>query len=160
MFQLDYSKAVHLQLSNDAFHYLLYGEECLDDLNLDEAQEIQNMFPHGFWIEDDWQPIEGTDMIEATFVPYEDRAQQVDYDLVMDLSAALQLRLTWLNTEKTKARVIRYYPGSGHSELYGDFDIWETKPGHKCFNKGDWKNGNGCLFFLKRFHSPDIRSNR
>lgn len=77
-YKLDSTKAQQLQLSNDAFHYLMYGEEPLDDGNLDEANEITEMFPFGFSI-GDWEYVEGEyDLIEATFTPYVE--DDVKYD--------------------------------------------------------------------------------
>lgn len=69
-YKLDSTKAQQLQMSNDAFHYLMYGEEPLDDDNLDEANEIAAMFPNGYSI-GDWEYVEDeTDLIKATFIPY------------------------------------------------------------------------------------------
>ena len=53
-----------MQISNDAFYYLYYGEEPLDDENMEEAQEIADMFPNGFVIEDNWENVDDTDLIE------------------------------------------------------------------------------------------------
>ena len=164
MFKLNELKAQRLQLSNDAFYFLVYGEECLDDDNLEEAKEIQALFPDGFEVDLNWMPVEGSDMIEATFIPYEKEIET--YDLVQDLCQGVQLRLKWLNYEQSKARVVWHDFRTNMPEHYGDFDIWETKPGLKCFNKGDWKTGHGSLFFLKHFHTPSslsessVRSNR
>ena len=47
-FVLDYSKKQTLQISNDAFCFLYYGEEPLDEDNLEEANEmliVGNIFP-------------------------------------------------------------------------------------------------------------------
>ena len=57
LFLLDRSKTLELQISNDAFFYLLEEEEPLDEANLEEAQEILAMFPNGFVIEDGWKPV-------------------------------------------------------------------------------------------------------
>lgn len=81
-FELDSSKARTLQLSNDAFFYLAYGEEPLDEGNLDEAIEIQQMFPRGYNI-NDWEYVDGEfDLIQATFVPYVE--SKFEYDGTMD----------------------------------------------------------------------------
>ena len=48
LFILDTTRAIELQISNDAFFYLLEEEEPLDEANLEEAQEILAMFPNGF----------------------------------------------------------------------------------------------------------------
>ena len=51
-FRLDYSQQQTMQISNDAFFYLLEEEEPLDEENLEEAYEILALFPHGFNIEE------------------------------------------------------------------------------------------------------------
>lgn len=43
-FVLDYSKKQTLQISNDAFYFLYYGEEPLDEDNLEEANELSTAF--------------------------------------------------------------------------------------------------------------------
>lgn len=84
-YKLDNTKARQLQMSNDAFHYLMYGEEPLDDDNLDEANEIAAMFPFGYSI-GDWEYVEGeNDLIEATIIPYV--KDDVRYDGWMDFIA-------------------------------------------------------------------------
>lgn len=67
---LDYEHKKIIQLSNDAFYYLQYDEELLDESNLEEAQEIQQMFPFGFYINEGWATVKDSDLIEATFIPY------------------------------------------------------------------------------------------
>ena len=49
-FVLDYSKKQTLQISNDAFCFLYYGEEPLDEDNLEEANEVSEMFSNNFYI--------------------------------------------------------------------------------------------------------------
>lgn len=84
-YKLDSTKAQQLQMSNDAFHYLMYGEEPLDDDNMEEANEIAAMFPFGFSI-GDWEYVEGEyDLIEAIFTPYV--KDDVKYDGWMDYIA-------------------------------------------------------------------------
>lgn len=69
-YTLDNTKAKTFQMSNDAFHYLMYGEDPLDEDNLEEANEISAMFPFGFSI-GYWEYVEDEDdLIEATFIPY------------------------------------------------------------------------------------------
>lgn len=72
-------------MSNDAFHYLAYNEEPLDDDNLDEANEISALFANGFSISE-WSYVEGEDdLIEATLVPYVE--DNIKYDGIMDYIA-------------------------------------------------------------------------
>ncbi len=84
-YRLDSTKAQKLQISDDAFHYLMYGEDPLDEDNLDEANEVSALFPYGFSISD-WEVVEGEyDLIEVTFIPYV--ADDVKYDGQMDYIA-------------------------------------------------------------------------
>ena len=69
-FILDYSKKQTLQISNDAFYFLYYGEEPLDENNLEEANDVSEMFSNNFYIEDDWKAVDDSDLIECTFIPY------------------------------------------------------------------------------------------
>ena len=71
MFTLDHNNARTLQISNDAFYYLSYGEEPLDESNLEEAEEVVSMFPNSFYIDNNWREVEDCPgMIEATFIAY------------------------------------------------------------------------------------------
>lgn len=71
MFVLDKNKATTLQISNDAFYYLRDGEDPIDEENLEEAYEIQYMFPNGFQIQDNWSVVDDEPgLIEVTFIPY------------------------------------------------------------------------------------------
>ena len=151
-YKLDYSKAETMQLSNDAFFYLLQEEEPLDEENLDEAQEIFAMFKHGFYIEDNWKTVENSDLIEATFVPYvEDDA---DFDECCDLTQFIQLQIKWLDA--SHIRLWWYYIKTGARELRGDFEVYTNKYGNRCFQTGDYTKGKGCLFFLKHFRKKSM----
>ena len=70
MKDLDFERAAKLQLSNDIFYYLKFGEDPLYTDDLSEADRIREQFPEGFEILDEWEALEGTDLIEAIFVPY------------------------------------------------------------------------------------------
>lgn len=69
MKKLDYEKAEIRQLSSDAFFLLLKNEPPLDEDNIEEADEIKEMFPNGFEIEDSWRYAEDG-CVEAKFIPY------------------------------------------------------------------------------------------
>ena len=94
-FVLDYSKKQTLQISNDAFCFLYYGEEPLDEDNLEEANEVSEMFSNNFYIEDDWKVVDDSDLIECTFVPYVE--DQADYDEYEDLTKYIQQQIKWLD---------------------------------------------------------------
>lgn len=69
-YKLDNSKLKVMQVSNDACYYLLYGDEPLDDENLDEAKEIEAMFPNGYVVSS-WEPLDDEPgMVEIAIIPY------------------------------------------------------------------------------------------
>lgn len=150
-FRADYSKKQVMQISNDAFYYLYYGEEPLDDENMEEAREITDMFSDGFVIEDDWENVDGTDLIECTFVPYV--KDDVDFDEYYNIIESIQLQIKWLNTDLI--RVWWFYEQTGARELKGDFKVYTDEHGNKCFHTGeqnkDFVSGKMSLYFLKHF---------
>lgn len=158
MFRLDNSKALTLQITNDAFFYLKEDEDPLDDNNLDEASEVLSMFPNGFEIAEDWKPVEDSDLIEATFIPY---VEDDDYDASEELAKGYfwQIKFTqgyrfvkaWLFRESTGKRFYR-----------GEFELRYNSNGKFIgFATGDWRKGVGCLFWLKHYkeRKPGIFKN-
>ena len=146
-FKLDYSKKQTIQLSNDAFYYLHYGEELLDESNLDEANEIGGMFPYGFYIEDDWKAVEDSDMIEATFIPF--AKDDDDYDEYQDLNKYVQLQIKWVDLNHVNVWWCNVRKGT--RELLGCFEVYTDKYGARCFQTGDYTIGKGSLFFMSGF---------
>ena len=150
-FRLDYSQKQEMQISNDAFFYLLEEEEPLDEENLEEAQEILAMFPHGFYIEENWKAVEGSDLIECIFVPYVE--DDMDFDEYQELTKYIQQQIKWLDTNTI--RVWRYNLQTRARELQGDFKVYTNKFGHKCFHTGnqdqEFEAGKMGLYFLKHF---------
>lgn len=57
-----------LELSNDAFYCLYFGEDLIDDANIDEVNAVLAMFPNGFDIKDDWELLDNTGLVKATFI--------------------------------------------------------------------------------------------
>lgn len=155
-FRLDQSKALELQISNDAFFYLLEEEEPLDEANIEEVQEILAMFPNGFIIENDWKPVEDSDLIEAVFVPYV--IDDADYDEYFELTKYIQAQIKWLDT--THIRMWWYYSEIGTRKLQGDFRVYTNEYGLKCFHTGNQNEGfaagKNSLFFLKRFQKKQV----
>ena len=148
-FVLDYSKKQTLQITNDAFYYLYYGEEPLDEDNLEEATAY--CFSNNFYIEDDWKIVDNSDLIECTFIPYiEDRA---DYDEYEDLTKHIQQQIKWLDANHI--RVWWFNNQTGTRELRGDFKVYIDKYGYKCFHTGNqdesFITGKMSLYFLKNF---------
>ena len=141
MFILDFEQAQSLQLSNDAFYYLLQDEEPLDEANLQEAFEILALFPEGFEIQDNWQIVEDSDLIEATFVPYKQKT--FEYDAYFELTKYQQLQIKKLGNNKVKAWRINSQKNT--REELGDFLIEVNS------FKNEYLQINNCTFFLKRF---------
>lgn len=150
-FRLDKSRALELQITNDAFFYLLEEEEPLDETNLEEAQEILAMFPNGFVIEEGWKPVEDSDLIEAIFIPY--IIDNADYDEYFELTAYIQMQIKWLDT--THIRMWWYNSKTGSRELQGDFKVCTNEYGLKYFYTGNQDEsfvaGKNSLFYLKHF---------
>lgn len=150
-FKLDYSKAQTMQISNDAFFFITEEEEPLDEENLEEAQEVLSMFPNGFYVEENWKPVEDSDLIEATFIPYVE--DEDDWDEYQDLTKYIQMQIKWLNANHI--RVWWFNNQTGTRELRGDFKVYTNKYGLKCFHTGnqdeDFVTGKMSLYFLKNF---------
>lgn len=150
-FKLDYSKAQTMQISNDAFFFITEEEEPLDEENLEEAQEVLSMFPNGFYVEENWKPVEDSDLIEATFIPYVE--DEDDWDEYQDLTKYIQMQIKWLDANHI--RVWWYNSQTGTRELRGDFKVYTNKYGLKCFHTGnqdeDFVTGKMSLYFLKNF---------
>lgn len=151
MYELDYSAKRTIQLSNDAFYYLLSGEEPLDDNNIDEAEEILSLFPNGFYIEKGWEIIDNSDLIAASFIPYIP-IDDLDYDEVSDLTKYIQQQIKWLDSNHIK---LYHLNKETRKRIYkGEFEVRVNEFGKKYFQTGDYTKGKGCLFFMKYFHKP------
>ena len=148
---LDRSQAIEMQISNDAFFYLLEEEEPLDEANLEEAQEILAMFPNGFVIDEGWKPVEDSDLIEVMFTPYV--PDTADYDEYLELTAQHHLQIKWLDA--IHIRAWWYNVETGARELKGDYKVTTNEYGLKCFHTGGQEvpfvPGKSSLFFLKHF---------
>ena len=151
MFTLDYNNARTLQISNDAFYYLSYGEEPLDESNIEEAKEVVSMFPNSFYIDENWREVEDCPgMIEATFIPYIE--DQADYDMYQDLTSNIQQQVKWLEDRKA-VRVWWYNKKTGERSLKGEFKVYTNKFGNECFHTGDqekaFESGKCSLYYIK-----------
>lgn len=150
-FQLGYEHKQIMQISNDAFFYLLQEEEPLDEANLEEALEILALFPHGFQIEETWKAVEESDLIECVFIPYEERP--LDFDESLALTTHIQQQLKWL--DPNTARVWWLNLKTGARTLRGDFKVRLDKFGQRYFHTGDQARdfiaGKSSLYYLKHF---------
>lgn len=124
-FQLDNSKSVELQLSNDAFFYLLQEDEMLDDSNMEEANEVMSMFPNGFIIQDNWEYIDD-DLINAIFIPY---IKQKSFDGKVELFNNWIFQYKVLNKYKAFCRFYNTVTGKTFNE--GEWPIIECCNGKK-----------------------------
>lgn len=145
-FELDSSKAQTLQISNDTFFFITEEEEPLDEANLEEAQEILDMFPKGFYVEDNWKYVENSDLIEATFIPYVESTD--DYDEYEDITKYVQIQIKWIDANHVKTWL--YNSQKGTKKLLGEFEVYTNEYGHKCFKIGETL-GKTNLFFIKYF---------
>lgn len=147
-YRLNYVQKRKMQISNDAFFYLLEEEEPIDEENLKEARKILAMFPHGFYI-DNWKAVENSGIIECTFIPYiED-----NFDEFQQLTKYTQQQIKWLDANTI--RVWWYNSQTETRELRGDFKVYTNEFGHKCFHTGnqdqEFEAGKMSLYFLKHF---------
>lgn len=159
-FKLDYDKAQLLQISNDAFFFITEEEEPLDEENLEEAQEILDMFPNGFYIKEDWAFVKDSDLIEATFVPYIEvkNDENEDWDEYQYITKFQQTQIKWLDADHV--RVWWYNSQNGTRELRGDFKVYTNQYGHKCFHTGnqDKEPEPGMsIYFLRHFKKKDTK---
>ena len=157
-FKLDYSKAQTMQISNDAFFFITEEEEPLDEENLEEAQEVLSMFPNGFYVEENWKPVEDSDLIEATFIPYV--KDEDDWDEYQDLTKYIQMQIKWLDANHIRAWW--YNCQKGTRELQGDFKVYTNQYGRlKCFHTGEqdkeFVSGKMSLYFLKHFSKRNAK---
>lgn len=144
-FKADKTQAVTMQISNDAFFYLLEEEPPLDEANLQEALDIVNMFPHGFYIDDQWEMVEDSDLIEVTFIPYV--PDDISYDAIHDLTKYLQMQIKYIDTTHIDAWI--YNSRKCTREFYGTFEIKTNQFGLKYFHKEG--PALGSIFYLKHF---------
>lgn len=149
MYKLNEANAIILQITNDAFFFVKEDEELLDEANMDEVNEILEMFPNGFEIKDDWLYVENTDLIQACFIPYE-KVEDDDVDMFQELSKSVTLQLK-LTKNNTHVQAWNYRVSSGKRDYVGEYELCLNSTGLICFATGDFRRGKGCLFFLKYF---------
>lgn len=122
---------------------MLYEEYPLDENNLVEAQEIAQLFPLGFYIDEGWEAIEDSDLIAATFIPY--KKLDIDWDEYIDLTKYIRAQIKWLDA--SHIRLWWYNRETNSLEFKGDFEVCINEFGNKYF-----KANNISTYFLKRFH--------
>lgn len=152
-FIADKNRAQTLQLSNDAFYYIQFEEEPLDDSNLEEAEEIVAMFPNGFYIEEGWKAVDDTDLIEATFVPFVE-ASKSDYDESLAITKYTEVCIKWIEPGK-KVKAWLMNSQTGKVTQLGECPIRTNEYKHKYFYTGnqaeEFTTGKMSMYFLKDF---------
>lgn len=151
MFIPDYKNKKVFQLSNDAFFYLYSEEAPLDEANLEEAEEIQAMFPNGYEILDGWSYVD-EDLIQATFIPYiETKESSFDYDEYWEGSKAYVVQIKWLNATRVKACI--FNPISGALREVGELEVLTNNNGKKFIQLPNASNipGYTNVFYLDKF---------
>lgn len=162
---LDYARARTLRMSNDTFYYLRDNEEPLDEANIEEAMEIIAMFPDGFELDKNAVFIENSDLVEVAVIPY--GVESDGYDLYHELAKGYVQQLKFTRGG-THVQVWADIKDAGERKYIGEFKLGT---GHNRnvgigFAIGGWRNGKGCLFWLKHYKenfpgamrgiSPDI----
>lgn len=132
-------KEAVLQLSNDAFFYILSGEQPIDETNLDEANEILDMFPNGFYIKS-WEPIDNSDLIQAVFVTEDNESEWLCYNI----TKYIQIQIKWLDSTHIIQREINSQANT-MSEAK-EFSVLTNKYGLQYYI-----NQFGSTIFINRF---------
>lgn len=132
-------KETVLQLSNDAFFYILSGEQPIDETNLNEANEILDMFPNGFYIKS-WEPIDNSDLIQAIFVMEDDESEWLCYNI----TKYIQIQIKWLDSTHILQREINSQADT-MSETK-EFSVLTNKYGLQYYI-----NQFGSILFINRF---------
>ena len=152
---LDPSKAETRFLSNDAFFWLKDEEEPLDESNLEEAEEIMQMFPNGFVIDDNWDyEKDEPDTIRATFIPYvQDNCNEWDGETRDAKENSFSFRFKVLAYNKCYARWSNDTTGKVIFEGECEVKYYASNPWAYTPNKSSiplW--GQKCIYFTnKRF---------
>lgn len=102
MLEIDNKNKQALQLSADAFFSLFFDEPPLDEQNQDEIDEVRQMFKYGFYIDPNYETVEGEDLIEATFYPY--KPSEFKYDLYYQFTTTCQIQIKRLNNKEAQYR--------------------------------------------------------
>lgn len=147
--QIELGKPTEIWLSNDAFFYILSGEEPLDEDNLAEAEEVLSYFPNGFDIVE-WH-YEETDMVAATFIGTPNRGnilatEAPQFDAIEELVPGYTMGIS-LAQANTRVMVWAIKSGRLNPEvLYrGEFDLAINSKGMVGYQM------DRCLFWLKHY---------
>lgn len=145
----DFDNAQLRQISNDTYFFFARGEEPLDDANRDEIQELQDEFPQGFQLMDEYDLVEGTDLVEVLLVPIASIEEVVpeltaspEYEWALELFNNWEVRFKRLSDREVYA--FYYHPIKGIMQE-GNYPLEITKNGDEYIAMGR------SMYPLKRF---------
>lgn len=103
---LDQTKRASLTISTDAFYFLYFDEECLDELNMVDVHKLKERYPLGFEIAE--YMVEATgDKTRVQVIPYIEDPLRPTHFQEMSKYTRLDIRLEgdtvyyrWANCEK------------------------------------------------------------
>lgn len=139
-FDYNEQEAKVIQLSNDAYFYLLHGEPCLDDMNYEEAEDIKAEYPYGFKLSQSVEYVEDSDLIETTIIPIckNNNSPFTHYRL----DGKHFKSEFYYNDDKTKAFYRTYIAYKKEFRTYGWCDVKINQLGKPYINP------NNCIFPL------------
>lgn len=150
MYYLDHDNKKTLQLSNDAFFYLLNEEEPLDSDNMEEALEVLALFPGGYEIEEDWSYVDA-DLIETTFVPYKKVAESsFDWDMQFELAKSFIVQIRWI-VFNSRLEAVKFNPLTGETKNLGEFDVKVNNYGLDYFEIPSTLNSIPTTLYVNKF---------
>lgn len=105
MLELDYGKKLSMLISNDAFSFLYFEEEPLDDENQKEIDDIIAAYPNGYFIEDyDYE----LHKVRVEIIPYVESAFSAQFIVEMINSWTIEYKIVG---EKVEYRFNHYKKG-------------------------------------------------
>ena len=145
----DFDSAQLRQISNDTYFFFTRGEEPLDEANQEEIQELQDEFPQGFQLMDEYELVEGTDLVEVLLVPYisyqeeqpETSMTSPEYDYTLPMFNDWEVR--YREVDEQTVHAFYYHPLKGITHE-GDYQV-QIKNGNKFIAIGK------SIYPLKRF---------
>ena len=145
----DFDSAQLRQISNDTYFFFTRGEEPLDETNQEEVQELQDEFPQGFQLMDEYEFVAGTDLVEVLLVPYipyqeeelEASAASPEYDYTLPMFNDWEVR--YKKVDEQTVHAFYYHPSEGATHE-GDYQV-QIKNGNKFIVIGK------SIYPLKRF---------
>lgn len=114
MYIIDKSSSIIRKISNDAYNFIMYDEDLLDENNMQDINELNLMFPSGFEIEF-IRDVENSDLVEVVVTPY--IGDNFAYDRVIELFDGIVIQIQVCNHECA----IRFFDTKQSKELWREF---------------------------------------